>query len=232
MSSKTSTLHRILKLLMTIRYYRTVKLQLQKKNYDVRTANDGKSAIEVAKEFEPELIILISWCPNLMASNDGNWWEIEPLKSVLTYFTWPPRSEEYSEVAAFDVGQMIIPKPIKPRALISRINAFFRKCRSEPSTLIEIVDLQLTENTRLTRNRSLDGCPRKNWTTFYYLAQRPTRFAAVTNFFRKYGERMYSWLNARWMYTSGGKNWKWLHQNLERSYRFSEWRVNSVEFHC
>jgi two-component system alkaline phosphatase synthesis response regulator PhoP len=38
------------------------------------------------------------------------------------------RSEEYSEVASFDAGASdYINKPIKPRALLSRISAFFRR---------------------------------------------------------------------------------------------------------
>jgi two-component system alkaline phosphatase synthesis response regulator PhoP len=38
------------------------------------------------------------------------------------------RSEEYSEIAGFNVGaDDYIAKPIKPRALVSRINAILRR---------------------------------------------------------------------------------------------------------
>ena len=54
------------------------------------------------------------------------------------------RSEEYSEVAAFDVGaDDYIMKPIKPRALMSRISALFRRDSKKvtPSSIITIGDL-------------------------------------------------------------------------------------------
>src|SRR3990170_1121758 len=56
------------------------------------------------------------------------------------------RTEEYSEVAAFEVGaDDYITKPIKPRALMSRINALFRRDtkKSSPSNTITIGDLTI-----------------------------------------------------------------------------------------
>ncbi|MFB0944911.1 MAG: response regulator transcription factor [Spirosomataceae bacterium] len=190
MSSKTSTLHRILVVDDDPDITELLRYNLKKENYDVRTANDGKSAIEVAKEFEPELIILDIMMPELDGIETGRQLrEIEPLKKAyLLYLT--ARSEEYSEVAAFDVGaDDYLTKPIKPRALISRINAFFRREaeRSEPSTLIEIVDLQINrENYTVTKGTEAPMVlPKKEFELLYYLAQRSNKVCSRDELLQK-----------------------------------------------
>ena len=53
--------------------------------------------------------------------------EIEKFQSIFILFL-TARVEEYSEVAAFEAGgDDYITKPIKPRALISRINSFYKR---------------------------------------------------------------------------------------------------------
>jgi two-component system alkaline phosphatase synthesis response regulator PhoP len=190
MSSKTSTLHRILVVDDDPDITELLSYNLKKENYDVRTANDGKSAIEVAKEFEPELIILDIMMPELDGIETGRQLrEIEPLKKAyLLYLT--ARSEEYSEVAAFDVGaDDYLTKPIKPRALISRINAFFRREaeRSEPSTLIEIADLQINrENYTVTKGTEAPMVlPKKEFELLYYLAQRSNKVCSRDELLQK-----------------------------------------------
>jgi len=100
---------------------------LEKEGYKVASAPDGKKAIEVAKEFLPDLVILDIMMPFFDGIEVGRMIRAMPeLKNTfILYLT--ARSEEYSEVAAFELGaDDYINKPIKPRALMSRINAFFR----------------------------------------------------------------------------------------------------------
>jgi len=101
---------------------------LSKEGFIVKTANDGKKAIQVAKEFLPNLILL----DVMMPQQDG----VETCRQLRefkvfdnTYIIFlTARSEEYTEIAAFDVGaDDYITKPIKPRALIARISALFRR---------------------------------------------------------------------------------------------------------
>jgi two-component system alkaline phosphatase synthesis response regulator PhoP len=105
-----------------------LKYNLEKQGYDVKTASDGKKAVEIAKKYQPELILL----DIMMPKQDGvetcrQIREIPELAQTFIIFL-TARSEEYSEVAAFDVGaDDYITKPIKPRALMSRISALFRR---------------------------------------------------------------------------------------------------------
>ena len=55
------------------------------------------------------------------------------------------RSEEYSEIAGFHVGaDDYIAKPIKPRALMSRINAILRR------NTTEVIDDQVTDKLEIS----------------------------------------------------------------------------------
>src|SRR6478752_3912390 len=105
-----------------------LQYNLEKEGYEVRTASSGIKGVEVAKEFLPQLILLDIMMPKM----DGvetcrRLKEITKLKDVFIIFL-TARSEEYSEVAAFDAGaDDYLTKPIKPRALMSRVSAFFRR---------------------------------------------------------------------------------------------------------
>jgi len=105
-----------------------VTYNLSREGYEVRSANDGATAIELAKIKVPDLIILDVMMPGM----DG----IEVCRelrsnhkfedTVITFLT--ARSEDYSQIAGFDSGgDDYITKPIRPRVLVSRINALMRR---------------------------------------------------------------------------------------------------------
>ena len=101
---------------------------LQKEGYEIFRANNGNSALKVAKKEIPDLIILDVMMPEM----DGietceKIREIESLDSTLILFL-TARSEEYSELAGFSAGaDDYVTKPIKPKLLISRVNALLRR---------------------------------------------------------------------------------------------------------
>ena len=81
-----------------------LKYNLEKEGYNVKLASDGFTAIEIAKKYIPDLVLLDIMMPGI----DG----IEACRQIRalpemqkTYVVFlTARSEEYSEVAAFDVG--------------------------------------------------------------------------------------------------------------------------------
>mgnify|MGYP006182669433 CR=1 FL=1 len=107
----------------------------------VKSAPNGKIGVEIAKTFLPDLIILDIMMPVMDGIDAGRMIRSIPdLKNTYILFL-TARAEEYSEIAAFEVGaDDYIIKPIKPRALLSRIQAFFRRetQKSEPDGILEI----------------------------------------------------------------------------------------------
>lgn len=112
-----------------------MEYNLKKEKYSVFTANNGKEALQVAKREKPDLIILDIMMPEMDGIETCRALrEMPDFKNTLIAFL-TARNEDYSQVAGFDVGaDDYITKPIKPRVLISRINALFRRYRnSDPN---------------------------------------------------------------------------------------------------
>ncbi|WP_394992236.1 response regulator transcription factor [Emticicia sp.] len=153
---------------------------LEKEGYKVASAPDGKKAIEIAKEFLPDLVILDIMMPHLDGIEVGRMIRAMPeLKSTyILYLT--ARSEEYSEIAAFEVGaDDYLNKPIKPRALMSRINAFFRReaQKTDPTETLEVAGLNINRlNYTVTKpDGSLVVLPKKEFELLFFLAQYPNK---------------------------------------------------------
>jgi two-component system alkaline phosphatase synthesis response regulator PhoP len=150
---------------------------LKKEGYDVEAAEDGIKAVKKAIKFQPDVILL----DIMMPQQDGvetcrQIREIPELKNTFIIFL-TARSEEYSEVAAFDVGaDDYITKPIKPRALMSRIAALFRResKKEQEFSQIKIKDLTI-DRTSYTIDKAgkTITLPKKEFELLYFLAKNP-----------------------------------------------------------
>ncbi|MCK8492212.1 MULTISPECIES: response regulator [Spirosoma] len=156
-----------------------LEYNLIKEGYDVRTATDGRKAVEIARTYLPELVMLDIMMPKLDGIEAGRQLRDIPelRQTYILYLT--ARSEEYSEVAAFDVGaDDYITKPIKPRALMSRINALFRReaQRDDPGEQINIAELTINrKNYSVTQGDKSVILPKKEFELLFFLAQHPNK---------------------------------------------------------
>ncbi len=122
-----------------------IEYTLNKEGYQVATASNGKEAIDEARKFLPDLIILDMMMPKMDGIEACRVLRAMPqFKNTFMVFL-TARSEEYAEIAGFNVGaDDYIAKPIKPRALLSRINAILRRNSQNEEELenrLEIADL-------------------------------------------------------------------------------------------
>jgi two-component system alkaline phosphatase synthesis response regulator PhoP len=132
---------------------------LEKEGYKLKIAPDGRQALQLLETFQPDLILMDIMLPHL----DGietvrRIREIPQMEETIIVFL-TARSEEYAQIAAFDSGaDDYITKPIKPRALLSRIQALLkRKSRQESNPDILtlgglIIDKQTFVVTQQGRN--------------------------------------------------------------------------------
>lgn len=150
---------------------------LQKEGYEVATAEDGIKAVKMAIKFQPDVILLDIMMPN----QDGvetclQIRQIPELKHAFIIFL-TARMEEYSEVAAFDVGaDDYITKPIKPRALMSRIAALFRResKKDQEQSQIKIKDLIIDRSSfTVDKAGKTITLPKKEFELLYFLAKNP-----------------------------------------------------------
>lgn len=154
-----------------------LKYNLEKGGYEVETADNGVKAVKVAQKFLPNLVLL----DIMMPKQDGvetclQLRQIPELKNIYVIFL-TARLEEYSEVAAFDVGaDDYITKPIKPRALLSRISALFRRdsLKEQEQNQIKAHDLTIDRSSfTVDKDGKKIILPKKEFELLYYLAKSP-----------------------------------------------------------
>lgn len=101
---------------------------LEKEDFIVRTAINGTDALGILENFNPQLILLdimmpemdgIEVCKEIRASGKNK-------NALICFLT--ARSESFTQISALDSGgDDFISKPIKPKVLISRLNALIRR---------------------------------------------------------------------------------------------------------
>lgn len=163
---------------------------LEKEGYEVKSAANGLEGIETAKQFMPDLILMDIMMPIMDGIEAGKIIKnTEKLKHIhLLYLT--ARAEEYSEVAAFEVGaDDYLTKPIKPRALLSRINAFFRKetQKSTDEGVLSIAGLIINKETYSVTKEdgSVVVLPKKEFEILHYLATVPNKVQSRESLLQK-----------------------------------------------
>ena len=105
-----------------------LQYNIEKEGYLVYTAENGKKAVEMARLAMPTMILMDVMMPEMDGIEACRIIRNDPLihEPIIVFLT--SRSEDYSQIAAFDAcGDDYISKPIKPRLLIKRIDAIFRR---------------------------------------------------------------------------------------------------------
>ncbi len=149
---------------------------LRKEGCDVITANNGKEGLELAKKHTPDLILLDVMMPEM----DGmevceNLRSIQKLDNTFIIFL-TARSEEYSELSGFTAGaDDYITKPIKPKLLISRINAILRRSSKKILTNeITIENIMINKDTfQIFVDSEEISLPKKEFLLLYFLMTVP-----------------------------------------------------------
>ena len=157
-----------------------LKYNLSNEGYNVSTAADGKSAIEIAYNISPNLIIMDVMMPNM----DGIE-ACEKLRSdekfndtIIMFLT--ARGEDYSHVAAYDAGaDDYITKPVKPKVLVSKVKGLLRRLKKVIAKDInEIVfdDIKIDrEKYKVYISDNVLNLPRKEFELLYLLASKPDK---------------------------------------------------------
>ena len=152
---------------------------LTREGYEVAQADNGKRAIEVAQAFKPDVILMdvmmpvldgIAACRQLREMNDFK-------QTHIIFLT--ARAEEFSEVAAFDAGaDDYLTKPIKPRALLSRLAAFARRDsqQDEQEQVIDIAGLKIDRTSfAVYKGEQKITLPKKEFELLAFLASTPNK---------------------------------------------------------
>jgi two-component system alkaline phosphatase synthesis response regulator PhoP len=155
-----------------------IEYNLKKEGYQVYTARNGQEAVSEAKKVLPDLIVLDIMMPKMDGIEACRIMRTMPeFKNTFMVFL-TARSEEYSEIAGFNVGaDDYIAKPIKPRALVSRINAILRRnapAEEVTDNKLEIGELVIDREAYLVFQRGEKVVlAKKEFELLYLLASKP-----------------------------------------------------------
>ena len=128
---------------------RVLRTTLSSRGYDLRIANDGETALEIMKDWSPDLVITDLSMPNL----DG----LELCRRLRTYSQVPiivlsVRGEERTKVQALDAGaDDYVTKPFGVQELLARVRANLRRVpenADEKSPVIQAGELRIDTAAR------------------------------------------------------------------------------------
>ncbi len=149
---------------------------LTKEGFEVITASNGLKAIELAKEHQPQLILLDIMMPELdgiQACKELR--QVPELDHTLIVFL-TARSEEFTQVVALDIGgDDFLTKPIRPRFLISKIKSLLRRYQQQDSNkVIKIANLEIDREAFVLKKEDTKlDLPKKEFNLLYLLASKP-----------------------------------------------------------
>ena len=157
-----------------------LEYNLAKENYVLAKAVNGQQALEIAKTFKPNLVILDVMMPILDGIETARQMKLmHELKSTIILFL-TARGEEYTEIAAFEAGGAdYVVKPIKPRALVSRIKSMLNREGGPAENSQEIIQIGDLVINRTQYSASFQGrllvLPKKEFELLSFLARNPNK---------------------------------------------------------
>jgi two-component system alkaline phosphatase synthesis response regulator PhoP len=165
-----------------------IQYNLKKEGYSVYLAHNGQEALDEARRIKPDLILLDVMMPVMDGIETCKQIKADPeLKKTFVVFL-TARSEEYSELAGFNAGaDDYIAKPIKPRVLLSRINAILRrKTKEAEDTKLTVGNIIIDRETFLAyKNGVKIQLARKEFELLYLLASKPGKVFTRENILEK-----------------------------------------------
>lgn len=155
---------------------RVLRTSLSSQGYDIRVANDGETALEILKDWTPDLVITDLSMPNM----DGlQLCERLRAKSQIPIIVLSVKGEERTKVRALDAGaDDYVTKPFGMNELLARVRATLRRAPAlaEPAAggTIEAGDfrIDLDAHTVRIRGQEVHLTP-KEFDLLTYLARHP-----------------------------------------------------------
>ncbi len=152
-----------------------IRFNLEKEGYEVESARNGIEAIEMARKFQPDLIMLDVMMPG------RNGWEVcnqlrmmpEFRQTLIIFLT--ALSDENSEIKGLESGaDDYLAKPIRPNVLVSKVNALFRRLQKDETSVIKAGDIEIDREKYAVRLHGEEiFLARKEFELLALLASKP-----------------------------------------------------------
>lgn len=154
-----------------------VGYNLESEGYSVLKAENGIEALEIAKKQLPELIILDVMMPEMDGMETCEQLRRIPslANTIIMFLT--ARGEDYSQVAGYNAGaDDYITKPVKPKVLVSKVNAMLRRLEKETvsKNVMNVGNLVIDRDEyKVIKDSEEIILPRKEFELLSLLASKP-----------------------------------------------------------
>lgn len=128
---------------------------LRSEGYEVLTAPDGSTAVDIVRDRRPDLVVLDIAMPGI----DG----IEALREIRTIsdvyvIMLTARAEETDKLIGLSVGaDDYLTKPFSPRELVARVKAVLRRSRPQRDTVADVQEFAGLRIDTARREITTDG---------------------------------------------------------------------------
>ncbi len=154
-----------------------LRLYLEKDNFETIVANNGIKAVEMQKEFDPDLILLDIMLPGI----DG-WQVCREIRKVsnVPIIMLTAKGETFDRILGLELGaDDYVPKPFVTKEVIARVKAVLRRSCVNDEKDIKVVKydkliINLTNYELIVDGKQIDTPP-KELELVYHLASNPNR---------------------------------------------------------
>ena len=154
-----------------------ISLYLDKEGYETKEVYDGRSAVEVFKTFNPQLVLLVIMLPEIDGYQVCR--EIRQLSSV-PIIMLTAKGEVFDKVLGLELGaDDYIVKPFDSKELVARVKAVLRrydtaKTDEKKSDQIVVPNMIIDQTTYIVTYHGKDlELPPKEFELLNFLAQNP-----------------------------------------------------------
>lgn len=154
-----------------------LKYNLEKQGYGVITAKNGDEALDRARQFSPDLIILDMMMPKKSGMEVCEILRAQAaFKDTLIMFL-TALNDEATQIKGFGTGaDDYVSKPVSPTVFVSKVNALFRRIKKPEATVLRIDSLVIDPERFVVEYEGKDlVLAKKEFELLYLLASRPSR---------------------------------------------------------
>ncbi len=147
---------------------------LKQEGHEVSCAENGLEALDMIQSNIPDLIILDVMMPKMDGIEFCDLVKADPSKQNIIICFLTARNEDYSQIAGLESGgDDYVSKPIKPKVLISRINALLRRNKLNEVKIDPQAFVIDRERYLVLKDGKEIKLPRKEFELLSFLASRP-----------------------------------------------------------
>jgi len=154
-----------------------LKYNLEKEGYQVSTAKDGNEALDKAKQYQPDLIILDMMMPKKNGLEVLEVLRLQPSfrETLIMFLT--ALNDENTQLRSFTTGaDDYISKPVSTNVFVSKVNALFRRVKKQENNKVVVDELIIDPERFLVENKGDEIIlAKKEFELLYLLAKKPGR---------------------------------------------------------